>query len=167
MSGDRQGYVWGRTDERLEVPIVNERDRQTDDGALDLLSKRLLVEAHAKGDTLETIAYLKFLQAPCPNQRLLLLWDGASYHRSQALRTFLAQVKAGLPPEAWKLHCGRFAPNDPSQNPTEEAWLQAKTWLWRMSGLRSCFAALKALFEQFFTLELFDFPKRHMYGDFS
>jgi hypothetical protein len=36
-----------------------------------------------------------------------------------------------------------------------------------MSGLKPCFAALKALFEQFFTLDVFDFPKLHMYGSFS
>lgn len=167
LSGDLQGYVWGRTDERIDIPIVNERERQTYYGALDLVSKRLLIEAHAKGDTTETIAYLKFLQAQCPGQRLLILWDGASYHRSHELRAFLAEVNAGLPPEEWKIHCIQFAPNDPSQNPIEDAWLQAKTWLRRMSGLKPCFTALKALFEQFFTLDIFDFPKLHMYGSFS
>jgi hypothetical protein len=35
----------------VEVPIVNERERQTYYGALDLLSKRLLVQAHEKWDT--------------------------------------------------------------------------------------------------------------------
>ena len=167
LSGDLQGYVWGRTDERIEVPIVNERDRQTYYGALDMISKRLVVEAHAKGDTTETIAYLKLLQTQFPNQRLLILWDGASYHRSHALRAFLAEVNLGLAPDEWKLHCVQFAPNDPRQNPIEDAWLQAKTWLRRMSGLKPCFSALKALFERFFTLDIFDFPKLHMHGNFS
>jgi len=49
LSGDRQGYVWDRTDERIEIPIVNERERQTYYGALDLMSKRLVIEAHPKG----------------------------------------------------------------------------------------------------------------------
>ena len=66
LSGDLQGYVWGRTDERIEIPIINERERQTYYGALDLLSKQLLIQAHAKGDTTETIAYLKFLKAQFP-----------------------------------------------------------------------------------------------------
>jgi transposase len=167
MSGDLQGYVWGRTDERVEVPIVNERARQTYYGALDLLSKRLLIEAYAQGNTACTIAYLKFLQAQFPDQRLLILWDGGSYHRSHELREFLAQVNQGLEPDEWKIHCVRFAPNDPTQNPIEEAWLQAKTWLRRMSELRPSFPALKAIFEQFFTLEIFDFPKLHMYGHSS
>jgi hypothetical protein len=33
--------------------------------------------------------------------------------------------------------------------------------------LRPCFSALKALFEQFFSLDIFDFPKMYRYGDFS
>lgn len=167
MSGDLQGYVWGRTGERVEVPIVNERERQTYDGALDLLSKRLLVQAREKGNTTATIAYLKFVQTQWLGQRLLILWDGASYHRAKELQAFLTQVNAGLDSDAWKIHCVRFAPNDPSQNPIEDAWLEAKTWLRRMSGLRPCFTALQALFEQFFRLEVFDFPKMHQYGSFS
>ncbi|ASC69932.1 hypothetical protein XM38_008620 [Halomicronema hongdechloris C2206] len=159
LSGDLQGYVWGRTDERIEMPIVNERDRQTYYGSLDLLRKRLVIQAHAKGDTTETIAYLQCLQPQFPGQRLLILWDGASYHRSHDLRAFLAEVNAGLAPEDWKLHCVQFAPNDPSQNPIEDAWLQAKIWLRRMSGLKPCFSALKALFEQFFRLDIFGFPQ--------
>ena len=83
LSGDLQGYVWGRTGERVEVPIVNERERQTYYGALDLLSKRLLVQAHEKGNTTGTLEYLQFLQTQWPEQRLLILWDGASYHRSK------------------------------------------------------------------------------------
>jgi hypothetical protein len=43
---------------------------------------RMVIEAHPKGDSTETIAYLKFLQTQFPGQRLLILWDGASYHHS-------------------------------------------------------------------------------------
>lgn len=167
LSGDLQGYVWGRTDERVVVPVVNERERQTYYGAVDLVSKRLFIEAHEKGNTACTIAYLKSLQAQFPHQRLLILWDGASYHRSGELKEYLAQVNEGLTQEEWKIHCVRFAPNDPTQNPIEDAWLQGKTWLRRMSGLCPSFPALKALFEQFFRLDTFDFPKLHRYGSFS
>ena len=166
LSGNLQGYVWGRSGERVEVPIVNERKHQTYYGALDLLSQRLYLQEHAKGNTAGTMAYLEFLQQQWPESRLLILWDGASCHRSQKLQSFLAGVNAGLEPEEWKIHCLRLAPNEPSQNPIEDMWLQAKTWLRRMSGLRPGFGALKALFEQFFCLERFDFPKMNRYGPF-
>lgn len=167
MSGDLEGYVWGRRNQRVEVPIVNERDRQTYYGALDLLSKRVFVEAHAAGNTTCTLAYLKFLQRQFPDQRLIILWDGASYHRSQEIQACLNELNAGLPDSQWRIHCIRFAPNDPTQNPIEDVWLQAKTWVRQMAGLKPSFTGLKALFEQFCALELFDFPKMHMYGTFS
>lgn len=167
QGGDIEGYVWGRRGERVDVPVVNERDHQTYYGALDLLSKRLLLAAHPTGNTTCTIAYLKFLQQQFADQRLLVLWDGASYHRSQELQAFLAEVNQGKAEAQWRIHCIRFAPNDPSQNPIEDVWLQGKTWLRSLAGLKPCFTALKALFEQFFRLDIFDFPKMHQYGQFS
>jgi transposase len=127
----------------------------------------LLLQRQAKGNTACTIEYLKFLQSQMPKQQLLLLWDGASYHRSDELKRFLAEVNDGLSADECRIRCVRFAPNDPSQNPIEDVWLQAKTWLRRQAGWRPSFSGLKALFELFFTLETFDFPKIHMYGCFS
>lgn len=164
MAGDLAGYVWGIRGERVEVPVVNERERQTYYGALDLLSGRVHVEPHSAGNTDNTLSYLKFLRQQFAQQRLLILWDGASYHRSHRIREYLAQVNDGLPERQWTIHCVQFAPNDPSQNPIEDVWLQAKNWLRRMAGLKPCFAGLKALFEQFLSLELFDFPKMYRYG---
>ncbi len=34
LGGDVCGYVWGETNARIEVPIKNEKDRQTYFGAL-------------------------------------------------------------------------------------------------------------------------------------
>ena len=167
MAGDLEGYVWGTRGQRVDVPIVNERERQTYYGALDLLSKRVLIEAHSAGNTTNTLAYLKFLQAQFPQQRLLLLWDGASYHRSHELRDFLAEVNAGLAEAQWPIHCIQFAPNDPRQNPIEDVWLQAKNEMRRLAGLQPSFKGLQFLFEQFLALATFDFPKMNLYGSFS
>lgn len=167
MAGDLEGYVWGTRGVRVEVPIVNERERQTYYGALDLLSGRVYVEPHSAGNTENTLAYLKGLQQQFAQQRLLVLWDGASYHRSHEVRELLAKVNDGLPEAQWPIHCVQFAPNDPTQNPIEDVWLQAKNWLRRMAGLKPCFAGLKALFEQFLDISLFDFPKMYHYGKVS
>lgn len=167
MAGDLAGYVWGRRGVRVEIPILNERDRQTYYGALDLISQRVFCEPHSAGNTSNTLSYLKFLQSQFPQQRLIILWDGASYHRVHEIRDFLAQVNAGLDEDQWWIHCIRFAPNDPTQNPIEDVWLQAKNWLRRLAGLKPSFSGLKALFEQFLSLETFCFPKMNTYGTFS
>ena len=120
MAGDLEGYVWGRRGQRVEVPVVNERERQTYYGALDLLSQRVIIEAHTAGNKGNTVAYLKSLQTQFLQQRLLVLWDGASYHRAGEVHNYLAQGNQGLAEEQWRIHCLRFAPNDPSQNPIED-----------------------------------------------
>ena len=33
--GDSEGYVWGKKKERVSIPIVNEKERQTYFGGLD------------------------------------------------------------------------------------------------------------------------------------
>jgi hypothetical protein len=65
----------------------------------------------------EFIDYLRYLLAQSPNQRLLIFSDGASYHRSKEVRGFLDQVNQNLVTDQWKIHCVRFAPNCPEQNP--------------------------------------------------
>jgi transposase len=114
-----------------------------------------------------TIDYLRYLLDQSPNQRLLLFWDGASYHRSRVVQGFLGEVNEGLPPEQWKIHCVRFAPNCPSQNPIEDIWLQAKTWVRRFCALVPSFSHLKWMFEWFIRNTTFDFMSLQMYGAFS
>ncbi len=92
-----------------------------------ILFGKLLLKAYNAGNSDNTIDYLCYLLDQSPNQRLLLFWDGASYHRSHLVQNFLGEINQGLSPEQWKIHCVRFAPNCPSQNPIEDIWLQAKT----------------------------------------
>ncbi len=76
--GDVMGYIWGKTDQRIEVPVVNERQRQTYFGALNYRTREFLVQAYPKGNSEFTIEFLKYLKAQYPQQRLALFWDGAS-----------------------------------------------------------------------------------------
>jgi transposase len=120
------GYVWGKTSARLELPIINERLRQTDYGAVNFYTQRCLIQPTETGNSEGTIAFLQYLLAQCPHSRIALIWDGATYHRSQAVKDYLESVNQGLDESNWKITCIRFAPNDPKQNPIEDVWLQAK-----------------------------------------
>ncbi len=103
--GDLCGYVWGKTSERVEVPIVSEREKQTYYGALNYRTQEFWVQAYEKGNTDSTIAFLNYLQAEHPSQRLAVIWDGASYHRSGDLKAYLEQVNRDLEQENWQLTC--------------------------------------------------------------
>lgn len=165
--GDLCGYVWGKTDKRIEVPITNERSKQTYYGAVDVYTQQCLVQAAEAGNSETTIAFLKYLLSQCPNSRIALSWDGATYHRSQAVREYLESVNLGLDQSNWKITCIRFAPNDPKQNPIEDIWLQAKRSIREYYHLCKSFNAVKFLFEFVTHLQTFDFPKLFTYGRFS
>lgn len=96
--------------------MVNEREKQTYYGAVDYLERKLLLKAYDAGNSENTIDYLRYLLTSSPNQRLLIFWDGASDHRSQAIRSFLSEINQGLPEEQWQIHCVRFAPNCPQRS---------------------------------------------------
>lgn len=165
--GDICGYVWGRTSERITVPITNEKQKQTYYGAIDLQTHEFLVQPYEKGESQFTIAFLKYLQAQYPQTRIALIWDGASYHRSQEVKSYLDSVNQGLEPQKWKISCIRFAPNAPEQNPIEDVWLSAKRFVREFYSLCSSFSVVKRLFELATHHQIFDFPKLSLYGSFS
>ena len=121
--GDVCGYVWGKSNTRIEVPIVNEREKQTYYGALDYFNQEFFVQAYPTANSEHTISFLNYLQEKRPHQRIAIIWDGASYHRSQELKDYLQSLNTGRPQPSWQLTCIRFAPNAPEQNPVEDVWL--------------------------------------------
>nr|WP_216595494.1 transposase [Myxosarcina sp. GI1] len=159
--------LWGQTSQRIKVPIVNEKQKQTYYGAIDLQTKKMLVQAFEKGESSCTIAFLKYLQSQYPQSRIALIWDGASYHRSKAVKSYLHSVNQGLEPKEWKVTCIRFAPNAPEQNPIEDVWLGAKRFVREFYSICSSLAIAKRLFELATEHQIFDFPKLSLYGSFS
>ena len=165
--GDICGYVWGKRQERIEVPVANERQKQTYYGALNLYTQKFLIKAYDKGNSQSTIAFVQYLLAEYPQSRIALIWDGASYHRSEEVRTYLASVNQQLESLHWKITCIRFAPNAPAQNPVEDVLLQAKRFIREFYHLCKSFFAVKRLFKLVTHQQIFDFPKIFMYGAFS
>lgn len=147
--GDVCGYVWGPRNAPLEVPMTNQKQRQTYYGALNFVTRQLHLKAFPAGNSQHTVAYLQWLQELYPGQKLLLLWDGATYHRDGAMKEFLAEVNAGLKAADWRITLCRFAPNAPEQNPVEEVWLAAKNHLRRSFAQNKTFAQVKNSFCSF------------------
>jgi transposase len=165
--GDMCGYVWGKTSERIEIPIVNERSKQTYYGAVNLYSQKCLIQAYEKGNSEGTIAFLNYLLGQFPSSRIALIWDGASYHRSKEVRAYLDSINRGLEEKEWKITCIRFAPNAPQQNPIEDIWLQAKRFIREFYHLCQSFNTVKYLFEFVLHHQIFNFPKLDTYSFFS
>lgn len=158
--------MWGKSKERIEVPIVNERERQTYFGALNLQTQECIVKAYEKGNSKSMVEFMQHLVAENPLTQVALLWDGASYHRSQEVKNYLAEINCGKMASDWTITCMRFAPNDPSQNPIEDVWLQAKRYIREFYHLLKTFSNVKRLFELVTCKQIFNFKKIFMYGSF-
>ena len=165
--GDVNGYVWGKTSERISVPVSNARCKQTYFGALDYKTKEFFIYKAKKANSETTIGFLEYLQFIRPQAKILIIWDGASYHRSGQIKEYLDSLNAELEKEQWLITCERFAPNAPQQNPVEDIWLQAKRLIREFYFFCHSFSVVKGLFELAIDCQMFDFPKLHEYGVFS
>ena len=165
--GDVCGYVWGKASERISVPIVNIRDKQTYFGGLDYKTKEFFTYTAKTANSETTIGFLEYLQLQRPGAKLLIIWDGASYHRSQQIKDYLDSLNREQEREQWLITCERFAPNAPQQNPVEDIWLCAKRLIREFYFFCHSFSVVKGLFEFSVDCQIFDFPKLHEYGVFS
>ena len=162
--GDACGYAWGPSTQRLELPIRNQRERQTYYGALNAVTGERIVIPVAAGNTDATLLFLTYLREEFPTQQLILCWDGASYHRSCDVRTYLEAVNHGVERANWPLTCVQFAPHAPEQNPIEDVWLLAKTYMRRRwNRCAATFTSIKDLFEEGLNTITVKYAKLRMY----
>ena len=90
--GDICGYVWGRTDMRVEIAVKNEREKQTYYGAINYRTGKVITKEYPQGNTENTIQFVSELIQENKNKKLVIIWDGASYHRSQEWRDYLEEL---------------------------------------------------------------------------
>jgi len=165
--GEVCGYVWGKTNKRIEVPMANQRERQTYFGTLSYQTKEFFVREYEAGNSKNTVLFVKYLQSLNKEARILIFGDGASYHKYGEMRDYLNLVKQDLKKSEWLIIYELFAPNAPEQNPVEDIWLQAKRFLRKNWYLCKSFSIIKKLFMLVTHCQTFDFPKLEMYGFFS
>lgn len=165
--GDVCGYVWGKTNIRIEIPITNERERQTYFGAVNYQTKQFFIQEYETGNSENTVLFVKYLQSLNKGVRVLIFWDGASYHKYGEMRDYLSNINEGLEKSEWIITCELFAPNAPEQNPVEDIWLKGKNFLREYWYYCKSFPIVKELFMLATDHQFFDFPKLEMYGCFA
>ena len=162
--GDVCGYAWGPRGEAIEVPLGNPKQRQTYYGALNLITGQTHLKEFDAGNGENTLAYLQWLRKQHEGKRLLVLWDGASYHRDRRVQEFLEQLNTGLEPHEWPLTLMLFAPNAPDQNPIEDVWLAGKNHLRQTFAQNPTFAAVRRAFGHFLQGFVFQSAKFDWYA---
>jgi transposase len=161
---DARGYVWSKANQRVEIPMMNYREKQTYYGAIEHVSGEVTVKPFPTGNGASTVAFLTYLQQKYAKKQLILLWDGAAYHTHGEMIEFLQQMNAGREPEAWMLTCVLFAPNAPEQNPVEDIWLRAKQCVRKNWRLCATFRNVKRIFKEAIEGIFFDSEKLRMYS---
>ncbi len=91
--GDTTGYVWGRRNAETEVPIQNIKQRQTYYGALNLYHRDFFLMPDDGGNGENIVNFINQLPDLNQDKKLILIGDGASYHRSEAVRAYLDKGK--------------------------------------------------------------------------
>lgn len=167
LEGDLISHLWGDSQKRLHIPLINEKNRQTYYGALNLITKELIIGEYKKGDGESTIDFLSQLIQKSSPQKIIIFWDGAAYHKGELMKEFLSKVNADLEKKDWQVTCHLFAPYAPEENPIEAVWLQLKTLLRRSYRFCKNFSIIKRLFKLFVNLKLFNFPNLENYDNFS
>ena len=161
--GDTLGYVWGRQNERTEVPITNVKQRQSYYGVMNLYNQEFILNPYEGGNGANTVSFIEDLQELYPDKKFIMLWDGAKYHGSEEVQAYLQKVNQGLDEKDWKVTCIRFAPNAPHQNPVEDVWLQGKNFLRRHFYENKTFQQVKQSFFNFLNKKVFNFEKPNWY----
>jgi transposase len=97
----------------LSVPLT--RDHLSALGGLTMDGRLIMhIQDHSfKGP--DVVRFLQLLVRKIPG-KLLVIWDGAPIHRSQAVKDFLAQGGAK------RIHLERLPAYAPELNPQEEVW---------------------------------------------
>ena len=108
-------------------------------------TKQFHVQGYESGDGKSTVKFIKYLQNKYSLRRIILIWDGASYHKYGEFRDYLSEVNRDKEPDDLSITCILFAPNAPEQNPVEDIWLQANFFLRKYWYLCKSFKIIKYL----------------------
>lgn len=120
------------------MPIKNEKQRQSYYGAINYRTGKVTLKIYPQGNTENTIKFVKYLIEQNKGEKLVIIWDGATYHYSQEFREYLKTVNQGKTEEQWLIRCIKLAPQrvrTPEQNPIEDVWLQGKEMLRKYCNL--------------------------------
>lgn len=165
--GDALGYIWGKKGGRIEVPITNEKKRQTYFGGINIVDGKAIVVKYPKGDGENAVKFLKHILSLFTGKKIILLWDKATYHTCREVKKYLKQINKGLEKKDWKLTLELLPTAAPEENPMETIWLKGKNFVRSMFEQCKSFSDVLNIFEEYISSNIFSFEKINNFGNFS
>lgn len=131
--------AWSPVGEQAEVRVPESNGKFALYGALDVLTGEVVVEDYPKGLSEHTVSFLKKVLR-CTQGRVLLIWDGASWHTSGEVEAFLEAEE--------RLEVLPLPRRSPQNNPIEDLWRALKDEV--AANLERSLDALRAASHRFF-----------------
>lgn len=108
--------IWYFKDREPVVEAKRKGESKSFYGALNMRTGKCTALTADKQDSQTTIQFLKKLARVYQNKKILLIWDGASWHKSRVIREFLKT------PVGKCFDLLLFPPYTPELNPQEQVW---------------------------------------------
>ena len=112
--------VWYSKGKQPEVRVEQKKEGKSYYGALNVTTGKCHLMEFERQVSANTVAFLKGLEKAYKGKKVLLLWDGAPWHRGK-VKQYLKQKH-----KKFQLHIEYFPPYWPKLNPQERVWKQAK-----------------------------------------
>jgi transposase len=113
--------IWYEKGKYPEIPVDRKREGRSFYGALDVGTGQChLQEIDGKQVSERTVEFLESLEKKYSGKRVLLLWDGAPWHRGK-VQKYLARTH-----KLFWIELMYFPPYSPDLNPQEHVWKSAK-----------------------------------------
>lgn len=107
--------VWLPQGEYPKIDISNKRDRRGIYGFLNMKTGQEHAFKTKKINSEETGKILGLIGSIYKNKKIVLIWDGAPWHRSEMIKDFLTKTQ-------YSFQLFRFPPYAPEENPQEHIW---------------------------------------------
>lgn len=106
--------MWYQKGKEPVIKTTGERKKRSFYGALNLKTGKVHVHDCEWENQEETVVFLRKIRQIYPKRKILLLWDGAPWHKGNRMRQYLRKTK--------NLELMRFPPYSPELNPQEHVW---------------------------------------------
>lgn len=111
-------YIWYEKGQYPEIKLTRERKAKSFYGALDLQTYQETIHICKWQDSHQTVKFLKKITKKYSGKKILLLWDGAPWHRGE-VKDYLRRKH--------HLEILYFPPYSPQLNPQEQVWKKTRT----------------------------------------
>jgi transposase len=112
--------VWYQRGEQPEIRVDQKREGKSYYAALNVQSGKCHLREFERQISANTVQFLKGLEKAYKGKKVLLIWDGAPWHRGE-VKQYLKQKNKKI-----QLRIEYFPPYWPKLNPQEKVWKNAK-----------------------------------------